>query len=335
MTANQVQIRRDSSTNLDAATPAVGEIGYDSTNKRLRVGDGSTVGGLRIPNSIDIQGQSFLAAAASGTNTITMTVSPAPLAYANYQRFVFKAANNVTGSATINVNSLGAKTIKKRTTSGLSDLASGDIQQSGVYAVVYDGTYMQLEDYTQAQATSGLVLLGSAVASASATLEFESLITASYDNYLFLLKNLRPATDGVAFKMRTSTNNGSSYDSGASDYSSLCLSYPCDGSSSENAFNDASVNEISVAGTGGVAQTTIGSATTEGLNGQIWLSNPLNTAQYKRIHGHLVHGNASGQTVLCRFAGTRLAAADVDAVQYYMSSGNITSGEIEIYGYSS
>src|SRR3972149_4975470 len=102
MTANQVQIRRDSATNLDAATPASGELGYDTTNKRLRLGDGTTAGGIKTPNSIDLQGQSFLAANASGTNTITMTVSPVPAAYAAYQRFVFKAANTVTGAATIN-----------------------------------------------------------------------------------------------------------------------------------------------------------------------------------------------------------------------------------------
>ena len=187
MVANQVQIRRDSNTNLNAATPAAGELGYDTTNKRLRVGDGSTAGGIILPKAIDIQNQTFNAAAASGTDTITITVSPTPAAYATYQRFTFKAAADNTGTATLNVNSLGAKTLKKRTSSGLSDLAAGDIKQDGIYSVVYDGTYLQVEDVPSSSASTEIwELLATATASASATLDFTSVITSSHLNYMFV-----------------------------------------------------------------------------------------------------------------------------------------------------
>lgn len=46
--AKQVQIRRGTSAELAATTPAVGELGYDTTNKRILAGDGSTAGGTSM-----------------------------------------------------------------------------------------------------------------------------------------------------------------------------------------------------------------------------------------------------------------------------------------------
>ena len=56
----------------------------------------------------------------------------------------FKATNNNTGSvsATLNVNGLGAKSIKKQ--GGNSDLAADDITAGQIVSVVYDGTYFQI-----------------------------------------------------------------------------------------------------------------------------------------------------------------------------------------------
>src|SRR5690606_1622322 len=72
-------------------------------------------------------------------NAYTMTLSPAPSSYVNgmllYGR-VNGAIGN-TGSSTLNVNSLGAKTIKKHNN---LDLEPGDIIQNGVYLFVYNST---------------------------------------------------------------------------------------------------------------------------------------------------------------------------------------------------
>lgn len=49
MTAVQVQTRRDTATNIAAATGAAGEVWVDTTNWRLVVNDGSTAGGWPVP----------------------------------------------------------------------------------------------------------------------------------------------------------------------------------------------------------------------------------------------------------------------------------------------
>lgn len=160
MTAKQVRIRRDTATNLNAATPADGELAYDTTNDELRIGDGLTLGGVRIPNSEVLQDQSYVYGTAGGTaDALTLTLSPVPSAYVAGQRFSFKAsADNTSTTPTLNVNSLGAKTIKKKSATGKAALSAGDIQDGVIYTVTYDGTDMQLEsvDIVPEQTQEGL-----------------------------------------------------------------------------------------------------------------------------------------------------------------------------------
>lgn len=161
MTATQTQIRRDTATNLDAATPAAGELAYDTTNKQLRIGDGSTLGGIKIPNSFYLQNQSMIAGTAGGSaDALTLTVTPAPATLATFQRFVFKAASdNATTTPTLAVNGGTAKIIKKKSSTGLAALAAGDIQADVIYTATYDGTNFQLEAVDIAPATVTGVLL--------------------------------------------------------------------------------------------------------------------------------------------------------------------------------
>lgn len=76
-----------------------------------------------------------------GTDSYAITCSPAPTTYTTGMRFTFKVGTANTGAASLNVNGLGAKTIKKNYN---SDLSSGDILANQIIEVVYDGTNMQL-----------------------------------------------------------------------------------------------------------------------------------------------------------------------------------------------
>jgi hypothetical protein len=77
----------------------------------------------------------------SGADTITAVGAPTVAAYAAGQMFYFVAAAANTGAVTINIDSLGAKSI---TRDGTTALAAGDIQSGEVCVIVYDGTQFQL-----------------------------------------------------------------------------------------------------------------------------------------------------------------------------------------------
>jgi hypothetical protein len=83
------------------------------------------------------------AAGGGSTNTYTASLSPAPASYvAGLLLYVLIPASSTnTGACTLNVNSLGAKSIK---TQAGADPASGALVSGGIYAFIYDGTNFQL-----------------------------------------------------------------------------------------------------------------------------------------------------------------------------------------------
>lgn len=76
-----------------------------------------------------------------GTDAYAITPTPAITAYTAGQIITFKAGTANTGSATLNVSGLGAKTITKNVTDAL---VTGDILAGQIITVEYDGTNMQL-----------------------------------------------------------------------------------------------------------------------------------------------------------------------------------------------
>lgn len=76
----------------------------------------------------------------SGADTITGSLTPSLTAYAAGQMFYFVAAGTNTGAVTLNINSLGAKSVTK---DGSTALVAGDIASGELVIVVYDGTRFQ------------------------------------------------------------------------------------------------------------------------------------------------------------------------------------------------
>ena len=78
---------------------------------------------------------------AGSTDDYAFDANPAPTAYRTNMLVVFKANTASQPGATLNLNSLGAKTINKQKD---QDLALGDIKAGQWVAVVYDGTNWQM-----------------------------------------------------------------------------------------------------------------------------------------------------------------------------------------------
>lgn len=127
----------------NASTTAKGIV-EEATQAEVDAGTATGGTGARLfVNPSVVRGKFYhdYAADAGANDTYAITVSPAPTAYTTGDVYVFKANTANTGAATLNVNSLGAKTIKKN---GTSDLETGDITATQIITVVYDGTNMQV-----------------------------------------------------------------------------------------------------------------------------------------------------------------------------------------------
>jgi hypothetical protein len=108
------------------------EVVYDGTNMQML----SPLYGVVTQN-----GAATFGADAGASDSYAVTLSPAPAVYVTGMSIYVKINTANTGAATINCNSLGAKTIKKRYN---SDLATGDLIANQIINLVYDGTNFQL-----------------------------------------------------------------------------------------------------------------------------------------------------------------------------------------------
>ena len=181
-------------------------------------------------------------------------------------------------------------------------------------------TMSRLATYMGTKIGGGMEFIASSGAiSNAASVAFTGFDSSKYDAYKFMLYYVIPATDGAYFVAQSSTDGGSNYSSTTGDY-----------------HNDANVDTIGF--TLHRIATPIGSDTNEfGLSGEFHLFAPHISAYtyavadtvYMNTNGAVYNGRVSNVNLT---TAARLAAEDVDAIRFIMSSGNIESGEITMFG---
>jgi hypothetical protein len=93
------------------------------------------------------------AAASNSGNAYAVTLAPAPAAYAVGMIVHFLVSADNTGAATLNVNGLGNRDIRKHYNVAL---ASGDLKSGQLVSVMYDGALFQLLSPVAAAPAAGL-----------------------------------------------------------------------------------------------------------------------------------------------------------------------------------
>ncbi len=313
MAATQLQLRRDTNTNLAAATPASGEPGWNTTSKRLHMGDGARLGGWQLPNFSDIQTQSFGYGSAGGTgNALTLTLSPALLSYTAGVSVEVKATASNSGNATIDINGLGTKNIYKMAEGVLGGLEAGDIVSGGVYRMTYDGTQFQIKALDEnPAAAAGLTLLAT-VSGSGSSFDFTSLIDSTYRTYMFTLENVLPSAFGDMY-LRVRRSGQGSFDSTSNHYNyeagqggQILLATGVDKASPNGGIGVS----------GSIIATGLGQATYAFFT-------------YQTAHGAFTTDDrAKGMTG----SGLRLTTTALDGVRILPSVGTIVSGRVNMYG---
>lgn len=164
------------------------------------------------------------------------------------------------------------------------------------------------------------VLIEAKSAANSATIDFSTGIDSTYDEYVIQVQNAIPASS-AALWVRTSTDGGSTYDSGASDYGYQANS---------QAINQDSVAQIQVCPTAGAASGL--SANTSGVCLTLFVAAP-SAAAYTQMHWTGSYITSTGLiSPTGDGVGMRKATANVDAIRFLFSTGNIASGKFKLYG---
>jgi hypothetical protein len=188
-------------------------------------------------------------------------------------------------------------------------------------------TLQAIKDLIEANLTpSGFQFISSQDASTSATLDFTGFDASSYDSYVFILQNVIPST-GAYLLMRTSTDGGSTYDSGSGNYE--WAQHGMINSGSHSLDNITSQTGIHLTASDSSAKDV---DTTGGVSGRVEVLGP-HLAQWTMVNAGLSYIAANGsRPSIINTAGHRESAADVDAVQFLFDTGSIASGTITMYG---
>lgn len=127
----------------DSSTTVAGLV-EEATQAEIEAGTAAGTEAQLFVNPAKLGAKLYYGYAADGgaNDTYTATLSPVPTAYTTGMVCVIKFNTINTGAATVNLNSLGAKDIRR--SNGLV-LADGDIAAGQFMTLVYNGTYFELQ----------------------------------------------------------------------------------------------------------------------------------------------------------------------------------------------
>jgi len=174
-----------------------------------------------------------------------------------------------------------------------------------------------LATYIGTKITGGsmVFIASSGVLSNVATVVFTGFNASAFDHYVFMLQHVKPVSDNVLLLCQTSTDGGSNF-----------------ATSNGNYHSSATVDR-----TGLIVSDELGNNTNEfGASGRFELYAPhvASAFTYGLAMSPFMNDNdeMKNNTAFAQSASMRLSAEDTDAVRFLFGSGNITSGEIAMYG---
>jgi hypothetical protein len=164
------------------------------------------------------------------------------------------------------------------------------------------------------------VLVEQHTASTSATLDFTTCITSTYDDYQLRFLNILPATNAAGVLMRFSVDGGATYDAG-SNYTYVNRNFFSGGSNDDSG---AAQSAFSLGGS--ISNTGYGFSAT--LN----ISNPLGGTSSTAMYGQNLNKNTGVGLIGNVNFDIYVPTTAVNAFRVLASSGNITSGTVRCYG---
>ena len=177
----------------------------------------------------------------------------------------------------------------------------------------------------------GLNLISTQTASSSANLSFTSGIDSTYKEYVFKFINIHPASDNVNFTFNMSVDSGSNYN--VTKTSSAFLASHSE-SGSGGALADDPGWQLAQSTNFQIINEAVGADNDQSVSGYLHLFEPSSTVFVK----HFIIRNSSYNQSNLEFdgyvAGYGNTTSAINAVQFKMSSGNIGSGVIKLYGIS-
>lgn len=166
------------------------------------------------------------------------------------------------------------------------------------------------------------------ITSAVAAVDFTStdMDNTKFSDYRLVLRNVVPVTAASRLYLRTSTDGGSTFAAGASDYAHASNVVNGNTTQAGTGSNGAAFIQM----TGGDTNTSSGA----GISGEIFIA-ACGQAENQKVIFNITHWRDTNIIQNSVGGGIRRATADVDGLRILMSTGNIagrTDSSISLYG---
>ena len=177
----------------------------------------------------------------------------------------------------------------------------------------------------------GMTLISEQTASSSATIDFTSGIDSTYDSYVFKFYDIHPSGNNTEFDVLFSSNGGSGYGLTKTTTAFYALHNEAD---SVTAFTYSTGTDLAQSTSAKNLMVNVGDGNDESGAGTMQLFNPSSTTFVKHFIANVNIYDEGAQTVNRYTAGYVNTISAINAVRFQMSSGNIDSGVIKLYGIS-
>ncbi len=177
-------------------------------------------------------------------------------------------------------------------------------------------------------------LIETQTASSSSTISFTSGIDSTYDEYVFKFYDIHPATNSTYFQVNLSIDGGSNYN--VKKTTTYFHAYNAENDSSNNLNYDTARDLAQSTSFQDISYQT-GNGNDESASGTFKIFSPSSTVFVKHFissiqsYSDVSSTDYSINTFVAGYGNTTSA---INAVQFKMSSGNIDSGVIKLYGIS-
>ena len=178
---------------------------------------------------------------------------------------------------------------------------------------------------------SSLALISTVTASSSATVEFTSGIDSTYKEYIFKFIDIHPSGTNTELDVTFSSNGGSSYGLTKTTTAFYALHNEAD---STTTLTYSTGTDLAQSTSAKNLMVNVGDGNDESGAGTMHLFDPSNTTFVKHFIANVNIYDESAQTVNRYTAGYVNTTSAINAIQFKMSSGNIDSGVIKLYGVS-
>lgn len=259
------------------------------------------------------------AAALSSTSTTSLTIGTGAKTFTTQASKQYTAGQYlIASSAASALNFMHGTVTSYSGTTLIMNIT--DIGGSGTLAdwnISISGT----QGATGAQGAAGgaIALLSTQTASNSTTIDFtSSFITSTYKEYILVILNAVPASDGAIFWLRFSQSG--TFASGATDYS---WTTPVQ-------INNSSTGDTKIILTpdSGVSNTS-----NRSLFATIRIGDPTNATLYKLISADISFVGTAGTQYSYQTMGRFIKNTTAcDGLRVVLDTGNITSGTFKLYG---